>query len=68
MEFATASSTAKFTLEDILAGFEAMETLYRNYSLPDPPWNPQDSLLKSGIDLHDPISLRVYYPFVARIA
>ncbi len=68
MEFATQSATAKFTFEDILAGFEAMETLNRKHSLPDPPWKPQDSLLKSGIDLHDPISLRVYYPFVARIA
>lgn len=68
MEFATASSTAKFTLEDILAGFEAMEALHRKQCLLEPPWKPQDSLLKSGIDLHDPISLRVYYPFVARIA
>lgn len=68
MEFATASSTAKFTLEDILAGYDAMEALYRKQCLLLPPWNPQDSLLKSGIDLHDPIMPRVYCPFVARIA
>ena len=71
MEFATHNSTAKFTWEDILAGYDAMEALDREYRLREPQWNPPDSMLKTPIypiDLPEPISLRVWYPFAMRTA
>ena len=68
MEFATHSNTAKLTLQDILAGYDAMEALGPKYRLREPQWKPQDSLLQSDIDWQEPISLRVWYPFAMRTA